>query len=454
MPTINQLPSIDEVSGGNQIPTYYAGGGDARKMSVNLLQDYLQDNLTIPDNASEITYNPAGTSAVARTVEAKLRDVVSVKDFGAVGNGVANDTAAIQAALNASGSISIPAGNYLLSSTVTTAAPVVISSTNANGKILTGGISIDSAQTRYGYVLNLQLDGPNNGTGTGLFVDETHRVKFDGVVAKEYNIGSDFNYGYLNTLINCEFSFNGIGGNFRNYTNGTTAYSCTFANNSNHGAVVKSSQKFTFHGCDFENNTNYGLVVDSADNGTLQNLNGTVDSCYFENNASDVIVGNGANATKASNWVFKDNLHLGSKAYGYLVDYAIGTKIIRPDFSGATFSAAAISLTANSQNTTIIPFVSSQVQAAAGATVSVETVQTGSVTVSLDGSGFGDATITFPIQYYVAPTVRLTLYSDSNPSGSLGTVSIKNGIGSTGVYIQVHGGPGSGSVKVAWQAGA
>jgi len=42
----------------------------------------------------------AGTGAVQRTVESKLQDVVSVKDFGAVGNGVADDTAAIQAAVN------------------------------------------------------------------------------------------------------------------------------------------------------------------------------------------------------------------------------------------------------------------------------------------------------------------------------------------------------------------
>lgn len=42
----------------------------------------------------------AGTNAVARSVQSKLRDFVSVSDFGAVGDGVTNDTAALTAFFN------------------------------------------------------------------------------------------------------------------------------------------------------------------------------------------------------------------------------------------------------------------------------------------------------------------------------------------------------------------
>lgn len=42
-----------------------------------------------------VTYQPAGTGAVATTVQEKLRETVSSSDFGAVGDGVANDTTAL-----------------------------------------------------------------------------------------------------------------------------------------------------------------------------------------------------------------------------------------------------------------------------------------------------------------------------------------------------------------------
>lgn len=60
-------------------------------------------------------YTPAGTGAVATTVQTKLRETVSVKDFGAVGDGLADDTAAIQAAINATksaGALLFPPGSY------------------------------------------------------------------------------------------------------------------------------------------------------------------------------------------------------------------------------------------------------------------------------------------------------------------------------------------------------
>ena len=70
------------------------------------------------------TYNEGSTGAVDRSVTSKLQESVSVKDFGAVGDGVTDDTAAVQAALddawlralnlNATGGVSLyfPAGNY------------------------------------------------------------------------------------------------------------------------------------------------------------------------------------------------------------------------------------------------------------------------------------------------------------------------------------------------------
>jgi hypothetical protein len=67
--------------------------------------------------ADLVIYNPPFTNSVATTVETKLSQTVSVKDFGAVGDGVANDTTAIQAAIDAvnaagGGVVNFPAGTY------------------------------------------------------------------------------------------------------------------------------------------------------------------------------------------------------------------------------------------------------------------------------------------------------------------------------------------------------
>lgn len=74
--------------------------------------------------ANNITYTPAGVGAVASNVQTKLRESVSVKDFGAVGDGVADDYAAFLAAetymltSGRRGAILVPPGTYNLSQTL------------------------------------------------------------------------------------------------------------------------------------------------------------------------------------------------------------------------------------------------------------------------------------------------------------------------------------------------
>jgi hypothetical protein len=65
--------------------------------------------------ADTVEYDPPFVGALTSgyTVANKLSQSVSVKDFGAIGNGVANDTVAIQTAINTGKSLLFPEGTYL-----------------------------------------------------------------------------------------------------------------------------------------------------------------------------------------------------------------------------------------------------------------------------------------------------------------------------------------------------
>jgi hypothetical protein len=67
-------------------------------------------------NANNISYTYPALGAVLQTVQGRLEHYVSVKDFGAVGDGVTDDTAAIQAAIDAVSSVEFPAGYTFVTS--------------------------------------------------------------------------------------------------------------------------------------------------------------------------------------------------------------------------------------------------------------------------------------------------------------------------------------------------
>lgn len=80
-----------------------------------------------------VSYQPLGAGAVSTTIESKLRENISVKDFGAIGDGIVDDTVAFQNAIAYVGNntlkplaLFIPSGQYKITSPLTIGAYVYI----------------------------------------------------------------------------------------------------------------------------------------------------------------------------------------------------------------------------------------------------------------------------------------------------------------------------------------
>lgn len=238
---------------------------------------YTQDNVgggvTLTDisgtgsgqGAALVGFIQAGTGAVARTAQAKMREFVSVLDFGAVMNGVTNDAAALQLALNTGKSVLIPNGTCLFNSSV---------QYTADGQSIFG-LGNDSVLKQGAAAAYIETNGQDNITLSDLKIDGTGasggiRVRLDS----------------QNTLIENVY--------FKSGNQRIWLFECDFVR------VI---------GCTFDS-TGYGIITESG----FASNNVHIDSNVAYGISSDFVEVNSASVL-CSNWTITGNHYRQSASY-------------------------------------------------------------------------------------------------------------------------------------------
>jgi hypothetical protein len=137
---ISQMTSVAALTGGDLVPI--ARGTNNNKFDLGTkivaMDAATTAGLALKTNVADLAasggaglvgFLQSGTGATARTAQAKMRDALNVKDYGAIGNGTAADTAfaaaRAQAIAQGGGRIIIPSGQYLLTNFAFSGAGIV-----------------------------------------------------------------------------------------------------------------------------------------------------------------------------------------------------------------------------------------------------------------------------------------------------------------------------------------
>ena len=393
------------------------------------------------NGSSLIGYTQGSANAVSRTVQNKLQESVSVLDFGAVGDGVADDTASIQAAINSlsSGNLYFPIGTYKVTSTISITAPIqligegwsVISSdvfgssqwTYGTGSATYGTIIRSTVTSGYAFTFNnssvvayglknICIIGPGTGTSTGVQLGTSTRANewtvFDNVMVCNFYNGYEINFTLESSLgIKTRGCYNGI--KLQNNVNNCAFPSWEVTSSSSVGLFLQNCVQNNFYDGVMQGNT--GIFLINADRTVEVN---SFYGAYFENCTTTYGVYVGTNTSIGSTAVASCSFYgirMSSDVNNsFTFDYSYGSGI----FESRIFNGA-INILPNAVGTNLIGVSNVGVSDAGAGTILIDAnyggIDIGAGGLILGTSSLGRARLAFgQTTTPAAPTVGGVLY--------------------------------------------
>jgi hypothetical protein len=169
------------------------------------------DNITgingtgIATNALFVEYDPPFTGAVATNVANVLSKTITVEDFGAVGDGVTNDTAAIQAAINYVATLDNKVLNFS-STAIYKITSIEILSVGAMKFIFNGCTFLGAATTPSIYMFKIHGGMGDAGRNTNFGLEFVGPVLINGNYNENYDVAIFCKSGYTK-FIDVDFYF-------------------------------------------------------------------------------------------------------------------------------------------------------------------------------------------------------------------------------------------------------
>lgn len=169
----------------------FDGNGDPIAVS-------LEGSMAAPD------FMATGTGAATRTSHDKFSDLISVKDFGALGDGLTDDTNAIINALAASDAVFIPEGVYLISGTIQLTARQSLIGAGQTSVIKANANTFNPIEVVEDYctISNLCIEGGDVGIKLYGLTRPVVQTSVSDVTIVQANIGVQLD-GYNNTNYPC-----------------------------------------------------------------------------------------------------------------------------------------------------------------------------------------------------------------------------------------------------------